>query len=109
MAFRSPSLSDLFHHLHSIMDILFTKIKSLNEGLHRGSSFAVFALISSLSIVYDKKCIQISLDFFKRGIHLFSEEYRIELIKKRLVEPFSYPIRLGMSSLGLRMLNIAEI
>lgn len=81
----------------------------LNEGLHWGSSFTVLALVRSLSIVDDKKRIQIRLDFFNRGIHLLSEEDRIELIKKRLVKPFGYPVRLRISGLGLRMLNIIEI
>ena len=109
MAFRSSPLRSLFHHLRCIMDILLTKVKPINEGIHRGSSFAMFALVRSLSIVSDKKRIQISLDFFKGSINILSKEHRIELIKKRLIESFGDTVCLRMSGLGLRMLNIIEI
>ena len=67
MAFRSPLLGSLFHHLLSIMDILLAKVKTLDEGLHRSSSITVLALVGSLIVVVDEKLIQISLDLLKRS------------------------------------------
>ena len=68
------------------MDIFSAKFKSICECIHRGTAFAVFALIGSLGIVSVKELIRVRLNIFKERVDLLSEIHLIELIQQGLIE-----------------------
>lgn len=81
---------------------------SIQQGIHRRSAVAHFALMSSIIVVINQPFVQIFLEFIQVAIELFAERDLIELLQDGLVEAFANPIGLRRHGLGFGLVDVVD-
>ena len=78
----------------------------VKEGLHRGLSEAVAALMSSGLVVLIDPEIEIGLKLSDGVVDLFAESDAVELVEQGFVEPLDNTIRLWAFRFGPRVVDV---
>lgn len=88
--------------------MLLIQFQAVHEGLERGSSLAVAALVGALGVVLLHEGVQVGLDFFDGVVELLPKGHLVKLILNGLMEPLHRSVGLGTPDPGAGVLDLVK-